>query len=274
VPVIVPISDAAAPEIQFYRDLPSESRRAAEMRGELSYFIAEGQLVTEKLIASDVQLHSLLMTEERFALMADQLRSVSAPVYIVDTPTMHAIAGFEFHRGVLACGIRPASDDALALTLRARIIIALEHVSNPDNVGGILRSVAALAGSKASVLLGPGCADPLYRKCIRVSMGHVFRVPWACVSDLEATISGLAVSGAEVLATTPAPHASNLRQLSLRKNAQAVVLMGAEGPGLSPNIMRTSTRQVRIVMSEGVDSLNVGVATALVLDRVVQALES
>ncbi len=273
-PAIVPISDADAPEVQFYRNLTSGSRRAAEMRGELSYFIAEGQLVAEKLLASDYRLHSLLMTQDRLDLMGDLLHNVAAPVYIVDSPTMHAIAGFEFHRGVLACGLRPDFDKSLALTLGTRIIIALEHVSNPDNVGGILRSVAALAGSKASVIMGPGCADPLYRKCIRVSMGHVFRVPWACVNDLEATLRDLASEGAEVLATTPSPTAVNLRELELPRASKVVVLMGAEGPGLSPNIMRTSTLRVRIPMAEGVDSLNVGVATALVLDRIIQATES
>lgn len=270
---VVPIDDVNAPEIAFYKDLTLESRRAAEMRGELPHFIAEGQLVTEKLIDSRFPLHSILLTRERLALMSDLLRAVDAPVYVVDTPTMHAIAGFEFHRGVLACGKRPAPAEALAIATRARIVVMLEHVSNPDNVGGILRSIAALAGQDASLILGPGCADPLYRKCIRVSMGHVFRVPWAIVEDLPGLAVELANSGAQVLATTPDAQATDVRTLSGALRGRIVLLMGAEGPGLSPNMMRTSNLRIRIPMKAGVDSLNVGVAAALVLDRVLEALE-
>lgn len=270
---VVPINDANAPEISFYKDLTSENRRASEMRGKLPYFIAEGQLVTEKLIGSRFKLQSLLLTPERLALMEHHVHLLEAPVYVVDTPTMHAIAGFEFHRGVLACGVRPEHAQSLAVAKRSRIVVMLEHVSNPDNVGGILRSIAAIAGEDASLILGPGCADPLYRKSIRVSMGHVFRVPWAIVDDLSALVADMASRGAQILATTPDVGAESVRALNGIGGGNVVLLMGAEGPGLSPNLIRTACRRIRIPMRQGVDSLNVGVAAAVILDRVVEALE-
>ncbi len=270
-PNILTISSPDEPALVHYRGLVDPQRQARELRGELSHFIAEGQWVVEKLIDSSLELHSLLMTPERAELMAPILARVHAPVFVAPVSVIQEIAGFEFHRGVLACGVRPAANDCWERVRRARVILALEQVSNPDNVGGLLRSLAGLAGASGALLLGPGCSDPLYRKCIRVSMGHVFGLPWAMVDDLHASVRSLQDSGAAVLATTPEPGAEDLRRLGPLPD-RVVVLLGAEGPGLTPNIMQTACRKVRIPMCPGVDSLNVGVAGAIVLDRVIERL--
>ncbi|MFZ4575319.1 MAG: TrmH family RNA methyltransferase [Phycisphaerales bacterium] len=271
-PNFVEISSPDGPELRHYRGLVEPGLQSLGRAGSLPYFIAEGQLVVEKLVASSFELHSLLMTPERAALMAGCLDGVTVPVFLAPAALIHQIAGFEFNRGVLASGVRPSMGDALGLVRSARVIVALEHVSNPDNIGGIFRTVAAIAGRAGAVLLGPGCADPLYRKSVRVSMGHVFSVPWAVTPDLEGEVRHLVGAGATALATTPAAGAQDVRAGLGGLHLPVVVLAGPEGEGLSPNMLRTATRLVRIPMAEGVDSLNVGVATAIVLDRVIERI--
>jgi tRNA G18 (ribose-2'-O)-methylase SpoU len=260
------------PRVQHYRGLTDGERQSRERLGLLDYFIAEGQLVVEKLLASQYQLHSLLMTPARAALMHDLLAQFSGTVLLASTEQMQGIAGFEFHRGVLACGIRPPNAESLTQVRSAPILVVLESVSNPDNVGGIFRTIRGLAGAQAAVLLSHGCADPMYRKCIRVSMGHVFHVPWAVTPDLQNVVASVAARGATIIAATPAETAESCRAMRLEACGQVAVLLGAEGSGLSANMLQTATRRVRIPMAEGVDSLNVGVATALIVDRIVENL--
>lgn len=271
-PNFVHITSADEPAITHYRKLIDPERQALEHRGAATHFIAEGQLVAELLIDSEFELHSLLMTPDRAELMAPRLERIRAPIFLATSALMREIAGFAFHRGVLGCGLRPAMGDRLARVHAARIIVALEGVSNPDNVGGILRSIAAIAGDAGALLLGPGCADPLYRKCVRVSMGHAFRVPWAAVEDLQAAVGELRRAGADVLATTPDAAAESVRALREAPGGRVVLLLGAEGPGLSPTMFQTANRRVRIPMMPGVDSLNVGVAAAIVLDRLIERM--
>lgn len=270
--VFTSIEGPGDPRVQHYRGLTEAERQSRELLGLLEFFIAEGQLVVEKLLSSGYQIHSLLMTPARAELMQPVLQGYPGVVLLATTEQMQEIAGFEFHRGVLACGVRPTNAEAQQQVLAARIVVVLESISNPDNVGGIFRTIRGLVGAHGSVLLSQGCADPMYRKCIRVSMGHVFHVPWAVSPDLQSTVEGLAARGATILGTTPGADAQNCRDLSLSTGTQVAVLMGAEGPGLSANMLQTATRRVRIPMADGVDSLNVGVATALILDRIVEAL--
>jgi len=148
-----------------------------------------------------------------------------------------------------------------------RTIVALEDLANHDNVGGIFRCVRALAGTSAGVLLSPRCCDPLYRRALRVSIGHALHVPWAWADDWPGTLDRVHSGGFRVLAMTPGEGASDVRTFAptANRSGSVCVLVGAEGPGLTESAMARADDRVRIGMDSAVDSLNVMVAVALAL---------
>jgi tRNA G18 (ribose-2'-O)-methylase SpoU len=178
---------------------------------------------------------------------------------------MNDLAGFNFHRGCLAMADRPAAVDPLARFAHAPCVLALEGIGNPDNVGGLFRAAAALGGG--AVLLDGRCADPLYRKAIRTSMGAAFRIPFAVVDQWLPTIQALARGEADVVALTPNPSAKRLidvtRECSSRR--RVILMLGAEGAGLSNAAIAAATVAARIPIARDVDSLNVVVAAGIAL---------
>jgi len=170
------------------------------------------------------------------------------------------VVGFHLNRGVLAVADRAAQPDALALTATARLLAVLEGVGDHENLGALFRNAAALGVD--GVLLGPGCADPLYRRSVRVSMGNVLRVPFTTSPDWPAGLHALRRAGFRVLALTPATRATPLRQVETA-GRRVAVLLGSEGPGLSAEAMAAAEELVRIPMVPGVDSLNVATAAAI-----------
>jgi tRNA G18 (ribose-2'-O)-methylase SpoU len=227
-------------------------------------FVAEGRLVVRRLVeAGTFHVRSVLVTPAALPGLEDVLDSF--PAYLCEQQTMNAIAGFNFHRGCLALGDRPPRNDALSGLARAHRLLALEGIGNPDNVGGLFRAAAAFGIN--GVVLDRACGDPLYRKAIRTSMGAVLRVPFAELDDWVADLRGLRDGGAEVVALTPDLSATPLADYTARfaRERRLVLMLGAEGPGLSPAAFASASATVRIPIAADVDSLNVVVAAGIAL---------
>jgi tRNA G18 (ribose-2'-O)-methylase SpoU len=173
---------------------------------------------------------------------------------------MAQVVGFHLNRGVLATADRAPVPSAPELIARSHHLAVLEGVNDHENLGALFRNAAALGVD--AVLLGPGCADPLYRRSVRVSMGHVLRVPFAPLRPWVAGIEVLRAAGFRVAALSPTLDALPLAQAGLGADRVAW-LLGAEGPGLSAEALAAADLVVRIPMAPGVDSLNIATAAAI-----------
>jgi tRNA G18 (ribose-2'-O)-methylase SpoU len=228
-------------------------------------FVAEGRLVVRRLLeAGTFNVRSVLVTPAALSALEDVLNP-ARPVYVCEQQTMNAIAGFNFHRGCLALGDRPPVTDTLDGFAQARRLLALEGIGNPDNVGGLFRVAAAFGMD--GVVLDRTSGDPLYRKAIRTSMGAALRVPFATLDAWVVGLRGLRDEGAEIVALTPDVSATPLVDYAKRfpRERRLVLMLGAEGPGLSPAASDIASAAVRIPMAADVDSLNVVVAGGIAL---------
>lgn len=269
---MIEITDASDPRIGVFLNQKDAWLKAAhnpdaptDALGDHGAFIAEGVLVVEHLLRSRFQARSIFVSRSRVPGVENVLAGVpeSVPIYVAEQELMDTIVGFPIHRGLLACGQRLPNPDPLELAEQCRALIVLEDLSNHDNVGSVFRSAAALAGEGVGVLLSARCCDPLYRKALRVSMGHALRVPFAIAQDLPALMPQLSAIGYTTLALTPSPDAEELRASDKGRWERPALCFGAEGPGLSEALMRAADRRVRIEMASGVDSLNISVAAAV-----------
>jgi len=282
----------------FTRDLPHNNTPHTPAP---SKFMAEGESVVGILIRSAYPVLSVLCARQRLTAMAGHLAALEAaapqvPIYIVDAALIEPLIGFPMHRGVMAIGLRtpstpspaPAPTDAphaealrvIALATPARPLVVLEDIFNHDNIGGMFRNAAAFGA--AGILLTARCSDPLYRKAIRVSMGHALRVPFAFLPDLPpaphqpaAPASWLPLlhdAGIQTVAMTPRQPSgtTDLEVLAAAQRAaprRVAILIGSEGPGLSAQAISGATHRVSIAMAPGTDSLNAYVAGAVALHR-------
>ncbi len=263
----VMIDDWSDPRVAVYAGLRDAERRIDRLGRQAGHFIAEGEGVVRVLVASPYRVRSVLVTPRRLETVADALEALEpgTPVYVVEQPLMNRLVGFNIHRGILAIGDRGPEHSPESLIATSRTLVMLENLSNHDNVGGIFRSVAALAPG-AAVLLSPGCCDPLYRKSIRVSMGRALTVPFARAHDWPFGLKSVRAAGFEVIALTPSPGAEPIDRVQTGPGRIAM-LLGAEGEGLSAGALELADRSVRIPLAPGVDSLNVSVAAAIALHR-------
>ncbi len=231
------------------------------------FFIAEGVLVVEHLLESRFPTESIFVSHSRVPGVEDLLNRVpnTVPIYVAEQSVMDEIVGFPIHRGLLACGRRIPNPDPIEIAKNSRALVILEDLSNHDNVGSVFRSAAALGGEGVSVILSARCCDPLYRKSLRVSMGHALRVPYAIVDDLSAYFDQIRALGYTSIALTPDPGAEALDVGLHRSIERPALCFGAEGPGLTGRTMNAADRRVRIPMGLGVDSLNISVAAAVTL---------
>ncbi len=255
------VDDPADPRLADFRDLTAADRRP-DRPGGRGLVIAEGVPVVQRLLASPYPLRAVLGVPARLTALAADLAGVDAPVYRATAEVMAATVGFHLTRGVLASADRapePAPADLLA---GARRVVVLEGVNDHENLGALFRNAAALGVD--AVLLGPRCADPLYRRSVRVSMGHVLRVPFARLPSWERLGPALRAAGVTVLALTPHLPAVPLSTVDPGLPALAL-LVGAEGPGLTEQALAAADLRVRIPMAGGVDSLNVATAAAIAL---------
>jgi tRNA G18 (ribose-2'-O)-methylase SpoU len=264
------LSDERLADYAGMRDAELRHRQGGSPGGR---FMAEGELVVRRLVESAFLPLSVLLTPTRLASMRDALERMpeGTPIYLAPQAVMNSVVGFNMHRGVLACAERGPGLEAASLFQGCRLLVALENLTNHDNVGGIFRSAAALGGPGAGILLSPGCCDPLYRKSIRVSMGHVLRVPFATLAPWPAGLEDARRAGFRVVALAPSADAVPIAEAALPPEARVLLLLGAEGPGLTAGAMRAADVCVRIPMNTDVDSLNVAVAGAVALHAIGRA---
>lgn len=260
------VEDPADPRIAGYRDA-----RDGELRRREGLFLAEGRLLVRRLLeASRFPVQSLLVTPPALDDLRDLLAADdSTPVHVASAETIRAIVGFKFHRGCLALGGRgdPLAPEALMDPVGPRTLLALEGVADPDNVGAVFRNAAAFGA--AGVLLSSHCADPLYRKAIRVSMGATLCLPFAWVPDWPTALAALRHAGYRLVALCPGAEAEDIVEVAGRapRRPRLALLLGAEGSGLSGATRAAADVEVRIPMATGVDSLNVAAACGIALHR-------
>jgi tRNA G18 (ribose-2'-O)-methylase SpoU len=262
-PELLRVSDPDDLRIAAFRDI-----RERDLVGRRGLFVAEGTVVLNVLAgAAAFEPVSMLVLENRLDGLADLLGRMPAglPVHVADATVMDAIAGFPMHRGVLAIGrrrLKESPDDLLASLPERALILVLVGISNHDNVGAIFRNAAAFGVD--AVLLDPTCADPLYRRSVRVSLGHVLRVPFARLPAWPGSLARLRDAGWETVALTPSGDV-DLDELVLRAPDRVALLLGAEGPGLTDDVLAAADHRARISLAPGVDSLNVATAAAVAL---------
>jgi tRNA G18 (ribose-2'-O)-methylase SpoU len=236
-------------------------------------FVAEGRLVVRRLVEdAALRIESILVTPSSAAGLDDVLRVAAArcAVYLCSQEEMDATCGINFHRGCLALAHRPILPTVSAFA-SARMLVALEQVGNPDNVGSIFRN--ALAFGVDGVILDRRSADPLYRKAIRTSMAAVLRIPFARVDDWPAAMQWLREAGFTIVALTPDPGAQDIGAIEgPAVPARTVLLLGSEGDGLSPATLADADLRLRIPIAPRADSLNVAVAAGIALHRLASAL--
>ncbi len=258
-----PVTPTGADDVRLadFRDLKRADRRP-DRPGGRGLVIAEGTVVVRRMIDSAYPIRALLGVPRRFAELAKDLTAVTAPFYVTDADTMAAVVGFHLNRGVLATADRVAFPSATDLLAASRRVVVLEGVGDHENIGSIFRNAAALGID--AVLLAPGCADPLYRRSVRVSMGNVLQVPFATLPPLAGGGADLMRgAGFRVLALTPRPDATALGAVCFRPCDRLAIVLGSEGPGLGDDALAAADQRVRIPMAPGVDSLNVATAGAV-----------
>jgi tRNA G18 (ribose-2'-O)-methylase SpoU len=259
----VHITGAEDPRVADYADLREPRRIAA--RG---LFVLESrQCVQRALRAGRFRLRSVLVSEAALGALGPDLAALAdpPPVFVAEPAVLRAVAGFDFHRGCVALGVRRPDDDAGSLLESIgpgpATLIVLERVSNPDNVGGIFRN--ALAFGAAGVLLSPGAGDPLYRKAVRVSLGITVALPFARAAAWPHDLGRLRDAGFRLLALTPA--GDDVADLDVGGAERLALVVGAEGDGLSAGAREHCDAAVGIPMAPAVDSLNAATATGIAL---------
>jgi tRNA G18 (ribose-2'-O)-methylase SpoU len=222
-------------------------------------------LVVQRMLASRFAPLAFLGTDRRLTELSDDLaggRAGSAPYYRASAEVMARVVGFHLNRGVLAAARRVPEPSVAQVVAGARTVAVLEGVNDHENLGSIFRNAAGLGVD--AVVFGSGCADPLYRRAVRVSMGHALLVPYARAADWPGDLVMLKESGIRLMALTPQVDACALPEaMTALRDQRIALLVGAEGPGLTPTALRISDVRVRIPMSRGTDSLNVATAAAL-----------
>ena len=268
---VVPVADPDDPRLTDYTRLTdAELRRRREPAEGL--FVAEGEKVIRRALAAGYPLRSLLLEERRLDDL-DDLRedAPEAPVYVAPRPVLEALTGFDVHRGALAAMRRRPLPPLAAVLAAARRVVVLEDLVDPTNVGAVFRCAAALGMD--AVVLSPRCADPLYRRAVKVSMGAVLALPYARLDRWPQGYADLRDAGFRLLGLTPAPDALPLSSLRPADVGRCALLLGAEGSGLTSRALEASDLPVRIPMGAGVDSLNVAAAAAVACYAVAQLAE-
>jgi tRNA G18 (ribose-2'-O)-methylase SpoU len=259
--VVCDIDDPGDARLDNFRDLNSIDRRPDLPSGK-GLVIAEGVLVVQRMLASPFTPLAFLGTNRRLIELRADLVGNSAPYYRVSAEVMAEAVGFHLNRGVLAAARREPDRSVADVVEGASTVAVLEGVNDHENLGAVFRNAAGL--DVDAVVFGSGCADPLYRRAVRVSMGHALLVPFARATDWPAELKALQQNGFRILAMTPAADAKMLPEAMAEVQSERVaILVGAEGPGLSYAAMKASDVRVRIPMSRGTDSLNVATAAAL-----------
>ncbi len=231
---------------------------------ELGLYLAESEKVIRRALAAGHQPMSYLMAPRWLADLEDLVADAEqrgVPVYVGEPAVLEALTGFHLHRGAIAAMHRPPLPAMSRVLDGARRVAVLEDVVDHTNVGAAFRSAAALGVD--AVLVTPRCADPFYRRSIRVSMGTVFQVPWTRIDPWPAGLAALQEKGFVVAALTLGADAVSLDDLAVDPPERLALVLGTEGDGLSERAADAADLRVRIPMAGGVDSLNVAAAAAV-----------
>jgi tRNA G18 (ribose-2'-O)-methylase SpoU len=263
---LLEVSDARDPRLRDYTDLTDVSLRRIR-EPEEGLFLAEGEKVVRRALAAGYEPRSLLMATKWWGGLRDVVLPYDCDVYLADDALLEGVTGYRVHRGALASMQRrplPSLDEVLAT---ARRVVVLEDLVDHTNVGAVFRNAAALGMD--AVLVSPECADPLYRRSVKVSMGSVFAVPWTRAEPWPDALHSLADRGFATYALSPDPSGSDLRALQIPD--RVAVVLGTEGEGLTDAALAACSDRVRIPMAAGVDSLNVAAASAVTFYALGQA---
>lgn len=257
--VLVEIDDPADPRLADYRDLRDVQLRKT-LEAEHGLFLAEGEKVVRRAVEGGFTPRSFLMAPRWLDGLADVLGTSDAPCYVVSEALAEEVTGFHVHRGALASLERRPLVPVEEVLAGARSVLVLEEIVDHTNVGAIFRSGAALGFD--AVLLAPRCADPLYRRSIKVGMGAVFTMPWTRLPEWYDALPDLSAAGFTTVALTLADDAVPVEEAVAGLDKVALVL-GSEGHGLSKRWEESADKRAIIPMRAGIDSLNVAAATAV-----------
>ena len=263
-PRIIEITDYSAPELDVFARL-TENQLVSRADPNNGLFIAESPNVIARALDAGCEPVSMLLERKHIAGQASGIlaRCGDIPVYTAPLSVLTQLTGFPLTRGVLCSMRRPSLPTVEAVCRNARRIAVLENIMNPTNLGAVFRSAAAL--NMDAVLLTPASCDALYRRCVRVSMGTVFQVPWTYLDTSwpEEGLSLLHSLGFRTAAMALTDESVSIRDPSLLKEEKLAVVLGTEGDGLAKETIARCDYTVRIPMSHGVDSLNVAAASAV-----------
>ena len=266
----IEITDPADERVRDYFGLTDVALRT-KVEPERGLYLAESEKVIRRALAAGHRPRSFLMGERWVTDLADiveQAESQGVPVYFAQAGIIEAMTGFHLHRGALASMHRPQLVDPTELLQNALLhdvsrVLILEDIVDHTNVGAVFRSAAALGVD--AVLITPRCADPLYRRAVRVSMGTVFQVPWTRIEPWPAGQQVLRDHGFTVAAFALGDGAISLDDLAAKQPDRLAMIFGTEGDGLSRLAVKGADLVVKIPMSGGVDSLNMAAASAVAL---------
>jgi tRNA G18 (ribose-2'-O)-methylase SpoU len=256
------VDDVRLGDYRGLTDVALRSRREPE----LGLYMAESEKVIRRALRAGHRPRSLLLSDRWLEPMTDLVRAViatGAPVYVGPRQTLEAITGFNVHRGAIAAMHRPVPVSLGLLLAGASRVVVLEDIVDHTNVGAVFRSAAGIGAD--AVLVSPRCADPLYRRAVRVSMGTVFQVPWGRLEPWPGGLDRLRQAGFTVAALALTPAAVTLDELAADPPDRLALVLGTEGDGLSGPVLDQVDQTVRIPMMGGVDSLNVAAAAAVAL---------
>ena len=266
-PNIIEITDFSAPELDVFARL-TEGQLRSRRDSEKSLFIAESPKVIERALNAGYEPVSLLTERKHIEGQAKEIiaRCGEIPVYTADRELLAGLTGYQLTRGVLCAMRRRELPSVEELCQNARRIAVLESIVDSTNVGAIFRSAAAL--NVDAVLVTPTCCDPLYRRCVRVSMGTVFQVPWTRIGEdhtqwPQPGMERLQRLGFKTAAMALRDDSFSIDDPALRKEEKLAIILGTEGDGLCAQTIADCDYTVKIPMSHGVDSLNVAAASAV-----------
>ena len=257
---LVELSDPADPRVADYTSLTDVSLRR-KLEPERGLYLAESSKVLRRALDAGHRPRSFFMAEKWVDGLRDVLESHDVPVYVGTDEVLEQITGFHLHRGAMAAMHRPAPLPLDSVLASARRVAILEDIVDHTNVGAIFRSAAAL--DVDAVLVTPRCADPLYRRAVRVSMGTVFQVPWVRLEHWTADLQRVKDAGFLTAALALSDDAVTVDALAAEQPEKLALVLGTEGQGLGAATLHHADRHVVIPMSHGVDSLNVAAASAV-----------
>ncbi len=257
---IVHVTSPEDPRLVRYQ---REYERKVHMRD--GYFVAESQFLVQRLLESDLHVDSVLVDNEAKLPALPEHRRGQFPIYVLARSVIQQLVGYNFHRGIMACGKRQdrsGISDAFSAEIPPHsTVLAASKIGDYENLGAIIRAACAFGAD--AILLDAGCADPFSRRSLRVSTGHAFKIPIVESADFLSDLKQLRRWQFETFATVLSNDATPLSEI--KRAPRSVLLVGNEGFGLEDATLAECTHQITIPMQRGSDSLNVAMATGIFL---------